>query len=95
MDDPKNSHKRTTYVKNGTTTVADIEGNCSADTLADQGVKMHTSVKSLLQHAQLRKDITVITQRMLLDVWTHFLTIDAQSPTNEAAAQDEAAVEEL
>jgi len=95
LDEKKNQQKRELYLKNGTTSVRHILGNCGADLLADKGYEMHTSIKELIWKAQHRKDLTVIVQRMLLDLWSNFLDKEGDDEYAQAAENDEQAVQQL
>ena len=62
--------ERNTYLKNGTVTELDIQGNQGADTLADQGVAGHADISRLIVRAAKRKELTRLTQNMMVAIWS-------------------------
>ena len=72
LNDPEhpNYAKRCTYIKKGTVTELDIQGNQEADKLADQGVAGHADISHLIVRATKRREVTRLAQNMMGDIWS-------------------------
>ena len=57
-------------------TQADIDGNVAADELANQGADAHAKNTDLVKEMHDKMQVTVVVQKMLLDVWENFIQTD-------------------
>ena len=76
LDNPNNAKKRDKYLKDGIIEQQDIVGNVAADTLANTGADAHVCIKDLIIEMHDKRQVTILIQKMLLDIWEAFINDD-------------------
>ena len=60
-------------LKEGVLLQEDIEGNVQADKLANIGTNMHSNIDDIVKELHDKKQVTTVTQKMLLNIWEAFI----------------------
>ena len=61
--------RRKEALDSGLVTLDDIIGNDQADKLADDGAKTHPNIKQHVRSASMKKEVTIIIQKMYCAIW--------------------------
>jgi hypothetical protein len=95
LDDDKHKELRAELLEKEIICQEDIQWNIEADKLAEEGAKMNCIDTEVIVQAQNRRDLCMVTHRMMINLWSiRVKDIDIRQLLEADQAEEDAAIEQ-
>ena len=88
LNDEGKEAERADKIERGITTEQRIHGNDRADELAKEGAMLHDDIAQLIIEADARKEVTRLTQNMMVQIWQQHAQVDDRIIAEDAMCDD-------